>query len=115
MPREKQHVFSTRTTEEGLRTLDELKRLRLTPREVIGALVRAHPTLEKHIYSGLANGLMLEESDIMTSALLRLVELGVPALPVHDSVIAPIRHGDMVRRVMEDMYQQPTGFSITVE
>jgi hypothetical protein len=94
---------------------NELKRLGLTPKEVVGALVKAHPILEKHVYGGLANRLMLAESDIMTSVLLRLMGLGIPALPVHDSVIAPLRHREAVRRVMEDAYRQHTGFSIIVE
>lgn len=94
---------------------DELKRLGLTPKEVIGALVKAHPILEKYVYSGLANRLMLAESDIVTSALLRLMELGIPALPVHDSVIAPLRHKEAVRQIMEDTYRQHTGFDITIE
>lgn len=94
---------------------DELKRLRLTPREVVGALMKAHPILERYVYSGLANRLMLAESDVMTSALLRLMELNIPALPVHDSVIAPLRHGESVRRVMEDEYKRHTGFGIIVE
>ena len=51
----------------------------------------------------------------MTEVLLRLMELGVPALHVHDSVIAPGRDMEQVRQVMEDAYRQNTGFSITVE
>jgi len=94
---------------------EELKRLGLTPKEVITALLKAHPILEKYVYSGLANRLMLAESEIVTSALLRLMELGIPALPVHDSLIVPHRHSEVVRRAMEDAYRQHTGFTIAVE
>lgn len=94
---------------------DELKKSKLHPRDIIESVKEAHPVLVKYIYSGVANRLMLEESDIMTSALLRLMELGIPALPVHDSVIAPLRHKTIVRRVMEDTYRQQTGFRITVK
>ena len=94
---------------------DELKRLRLTPRDVVGALVKAHLVLEKYVYSGLANRLMLAESDVMTSALLRLMELGIPALPVHDSIIAPQRHRESVKQIMEDEYRRQTSFGINVE
>ena len=51
---------------------DELRRLNLTPKDVVEALAKAHPALEKYVYSGLATRLMLAESDIMTSVLLRL-------------------------------------------
>lgn len=94
---------------------DELKRGDLKPRDVTDAFAEAHPVIAKYLFSGSANRLMLEESEIATSALLRLMELGIPALPVHDSIIAPIRHGDTVRQVMEDAYQRRTGFSITIE
>ena len=58
---------------------------------------------------------MLTESNIVTSALLSLMELGIPALPVHDSLIAPREYRDRVGEVMEEAYRQNTGFRITVE
>ncbi len=79
---------------------DELKRQGLRPTDVVNAISEAHPAIAKYIFSGSAIRLMLAESDIVTSALLRLMDLGIPALPVHDSLIAPRQH---------------TGFSITVE
>jgi len=94
---------------------DELKRQGLEPRNVVGAISEAHPTIAKYIFSGSAIRLMLTESDIVTTALLRLMELGIPALPVHDSLIVPKRHGGWVREVMEEAYRRHTGFSITVE
>jgi hypothetical protein len=93
---------------------DELKRYKLNPRDIMESVKKAHPVLAKYIYSGLANRLMLAESDIMTSVLIRLMELGIPALPVHDSIIAPLRHKELVMRVMEDAYSQHTNFEITV-
>ena len=48
------------------------------------------------------------------SGLLGLMGLGVPALPAHDSLIAPKRHREQVKQVMEDAYREHTGFSITV-
>jgi hypothetical protein len=104
--------FSKRKGEENL--YDELKALGLTPIEVIEALVEAHPILERYVFSGQANRLMLEESDIMTAVLLRLMSQSVPALPVHDSVVFPKRHRETVKQVMEDEYRRQTGFEITV-
>lgn len=93
---------------------DELKRVGLTPKDVVGALVEVHPTIRKYVYSDQANRLMLAESDIMTAVLLRLMGFGIPALPVHDSVVAPSRHGESVRRVMGEEYRRQTGFDISV-
>jgi len=94
---------------------DELKKGGLRPRDITDAFAKAHPAIAKYLFSNSANRLMLAESEIITSALLRLMELGIPALPVHDSVIAPLRHREAVRRVMEDAYRQHTSFSIIVE
>ena len=58
--------------------------------------------------------LMLIESNVMTSVLLSLMELGIPALPVHDSLIVPRRHKDRVKQVMEDAYRERTSFTIPV-
>ncbi|MFC1968100.1 hypothetical protein ACFLVX_01750 [Chloroflexota bacterium] len=94
---------------------DELKKSKLHTRAIIESVKETHPALAKYIYSGAANRLMLEESDIMTSVLIRLMELSIPTLPVHDSIIAPVQHATLVKHIMEDVYSQHTGFRITVD
>ena len=93
----------------------ELKKCGLKPKEVVEAIKIVHPVIGKYIYSASANKLMLVESDIMTSVLLKLMRLGVSALPVHDSVIVPSRHKDTARRVMRDTYREHTGFDIVIK
>lgn len=93
---------------------DELKKHSLSPRQVIDAFVQVHPVIAKYLFSGSANRLMLVESDIITSVLRRLMEKDIPALPVHDSLIFPLRHKETVKWIMEDEYQRQTHFSITV-
>jgi hypothetical protein len=94
---------------------NELKKQNLAHKEVVEAIKIAHPTIVKYIYSASANKLMLVESDIMTSVLLKLTSLGIPALPVHDSVIVPNRHEYMARQVMQDVYVGHTGFDIVIK
>jgi len=94
---------------------DELKQQGLEPKNVVGAISEAHPAIAKYLFSGSAIRLMLTESDIVTSALLRLMELGIPALPVHDSLVVPSWDMEQVRQVMEDAYRKHTGFRISVE
>lgn len=94
---------------------NELKKCGLKPREVVEAIKVAHPAIEKYIYSALANKLMLVESDIMTSVLLKLMRLRIPALPVHDSVIVPNRHKDGAKQVMQDTYREYTGFDTVIK
>ena len=72
----------------------------------------AHPAIAKYVYGASANKLMLVESDIMTSVLLKLMWLGIHALPIHDSVIVPGRHKDVARRVMQSTYKEHTDFHI---
>lgn len=93
---------------------DELKKLGLPSKQVIESFIQAHPVIAKYLFSGLANRLMLVESNIMTSVLLRLMEQDIPTLPVHDSLVFPLRHRETVKQVMEDEYQRQTHFSITV-
>lgn len=93
---------------------NELKKLGLKPKDVIETIVKVHPMVSKYLFSNSANRFMLAESDIVTSALLRLMELGISALPVHDSLIVPRRHRDQVKQVMEDAYRGHTGFTISV-
>jgi hypothetical protein len=107
-------VNSTRRGNPESSLYGQLKELGLTARDVVGAIVQAHPILERYVFSGQANRLMLAESDIMTSVLLRLMGQGIPALPVHDSLVFPRRHREAVKRVMEDAYREYTGFGITV-
>ncbi|MFC2018682.1 hypothetical protein ACFLU4_01830 [Chloroflexota bacterium] len=93
---------------------EELKRLGLKPVDVVRAIIKVHPAIAKYLFGGFANKLMLAESDIMTSVLLSLMGLGIPALPVHDSVVGPARYRETVRRVMEEEFERHTGFGITV-
>jgi hypothetical protein len=94
---------------------DELKKSVLTPAEVVEAIKTAHPTLAKYIYSGSANKLMLEESEIMTSVLCRLMKNNVPALPIHDSVLVPARCEEVTRQAMTGCYHERTGFHINLK
>lgn len=94
---------------------DEIKKIGLEIKDVVEAIRKAHPAIAKYIYRASANKLMLVESDIMTSVLLKLMRLSIPALPVHDSVIVPRRHKDIAIRVMRDTYREHTGFDIVIK
>ena len=93
---------------------DELKKLNLSIKEVIASFKKVHPTISKYLFSGLGNTLMLVESDILTSVLLRLMGLGISALPVHDSLVFPSQYRDTVKEIMEDEYRRQIDFEITV-
>lgn len=100
---------------EKLILYDEQKRLDLKPDVIVNAFTEVHPVIAKYVYSASANKLMLEESEIMTLVLLELMKQGIPALPVHDSLLFPKQHKDGVRQNMLDFYEKHTGFEITVK
>jgi hypothetical protein len=93
---------------------DELKACGMTAGQVVRAITCAHPAIAKYLFTQPANRLMMVESEILIAVLLRLMELYIPALPLHDSLIVPVRCGVVVRRVMGEEYHKQTGFSITV-
>ena len=81
---------------------------------IVESIKEVHPKISKYLYSGVGNKLMLVESNILSEVLLRLMALSIPALPVHDSLVFPLQHRDVVRQIMEDMYRQETRFEIIV-
>lgn len=92
----------------------EMNKIGLKPIHIVSSIVQVHPVMTKYLFSNISNKLMLEESEVITSVLLKLMELSIPALPVHDSIIAPRRYRDRVRAIMESEFYQQTGFNITV-
>jgi len=94
---------------------DNLKKSGLKAKEVVAAFKEAHPLIAKWVYSASANKLMLVESDILTSVLLKLMKLGIPALPVHDSVVVLSQNEDVARRVMRETFREHTGFDIAIK
>jgi hypothetical protein len=67
-----------------------------------------HPELEQFLFKGLGVELQYTDSQIMDEILDKLTKAGVPAIPVHDSVIVPERDCEYVRSVMVDAYQKIT-------
>jgi hypothetical protein len=82
---------------------------------IIDAFKKVHPLIAKYVYSQSANKLMLEESEIMTSVLLKLKEREIPSVPIHDSLLFPIVHTDVVKQVMLECYNEHTHFDIQVK
>jgi len=94
---------------------DELLKISLDPLTVVDAFKKVHPVIAKYLCSNYSNKLMFEESEIMTDILLELMRLGIPALPIHDSLLFPYTHTETVREVMLRCYRNRTGFEIQVK
>jgi hypothetical protein len=69
-----------------------------------------HEPIREFFFSGKGLELQYLDSTIMASILSRMTSRGMPALPVHDSVICPARHEGFLRQVMVEEYQKVMGF-----
>jgi len=111
------------TDEEAYRAIpDELKDRGLSAPDRLKPMVslvnnfkQAHLPIQKHLFSGVGNKLQNIDSDIMNNILARLLETDIVGLPVHDSVIVPVQHKDILETLMIEEYQKRMGFNPIVE
>ncbi len=82
---------------------------RYTVEEVMRAIEAAHPAIKDSFFTGIGHQAQFIESQVMVEVLLNLRELGVHALPVHDSVIVGKTNQDKVREVMLSCFLRGTG------
>ncbi|CAG9266473.1 conserved hypothetical protein [Burkholderia cepacia] len=76
---------------------------------VCSAIQRHHPAIADHFHKKEGLAVMLKESQIMVSALLRMKAAGVVALPVHDAAIVPAGRVDEAKAIMLEEFQAHTG------
>jgi hypothetical protein len=77
--------------------------------EVFQRVSDFHAPVAHMFYKGLATRLMFRESEIMNSVLLRLIEEGVTALPVHDGLLVAQSKAERARDVMLECFRAQTG------
>ena len=69
-----------------------------------------HEPIKEFFLKGKGLELQYLDSTIMASILERMTRKGIPALPVHDSVICPARHESSLHQVMVEEYEKVMGF-----
>ncbi|WOH71134.1 hypothetical protein RX330_22915 [Bradyrhizobium sp. NDS-1] len=99
------------------RTPSELKDK--LPRGMTGAQIRsavlaAYPRLSDVFESGAGLGLMFLESQIMLQALVRLAELDIPAMNMHDGLMVQRSKADVAARIMAEAAKKITGTTISI-
>jgi hypothetical protein len=77
--------------------------------DVCDAVQRHHPAIADRFYTGVGMAAMFTESQIMVSALLRMKEMNITALPVHDAVIVAGSTAAAAEAFMLDVFHQHTG------
>ncbi|MEH6502086.1 MAG: hypothetical protein V7751_22135 [Pseudoalteromonas distincta] len=82
--------------------------------DVLQAIIHYHSPIKDYLFKGIGMELMFIESEIMISLLLRLQELSIVALPIHDSVLVPQSTKQTVKRVMEEVFLLKTGTTAVV-
>ncbi len=87
---------------------------RINYTDVLNAISEYHKPIKDYFFKGIGMELMFIESDIMISLLLKLQELSIVALPIHDSVLVPESTKQTVKRVMEEIFLHKTGTTAIV-
>ena len=82
--------------------------------EFIEKIKNKHSYIENYFCSGIGAILQRYDSDIMAEILDKCLEEGIVALPVHDSVIVKKKHLEKVKNIMENAFNNHTGFEAQV-
>lgn len=78
------------------------------------AVLQAHPALKGQFHCAVGHRLQRKESDIMVDLLLRLIEEGVTALPLHDGVIVRVDRATCAKALMEEVFRRQVGLPAEV-
>lgn len=76
---------------------------------VYRAIARHHAPIEPLFGTGAGLRFMYQESEILIRTLLRLMELGIVALPIHDCVLVPVSAKEVAKGIMEEAFLEITG------
>lgn len=83
----------------------------LTVGQVWEAFEQRHEPIRPHLGAGMGLKLQSMDSDLCESILLRCLDKGITALPVHDSYIVQASREADLHAIMTDEYQRRFGFS----
>ena len=81
----------------------------------INALVERHKPIRRFFGSDCGVFLQRLDGEMMLNILTVLAQEGIPALPVHDSVIVARSHQKRTIEVMQSVYRHYMGFDCMIE
>ena len=79
------------------------------------SIYKQHATIRSHFNGTSTYRLFYEESNHLMRVLMKLVELDIPALPVHDCLYVRLSDENTVRQLMTDMFTDHFKVAITVK
>ena len=77
--------------------------------DVVEAITKAHPAIADTFFSGVGHHAQFLESEILVGVLLRLRELGIHALPIHDAIVIPATSVTTASEVMLSVFREAAG------
>jgi len=83
-------------------------------RRLLKEVLHIHKPISLFLGTSAGFYLMLKDSNIMLNVLSRLISRNIYALPVHDSVIVPVRHIQIAEKIMVQEYARKFGQEIQV-
>ena len=78
------------------------------------AILKKHDPISDLFFKDLGIQLMAQDSDIIINCLGRLLDLGIPGLPMHDSMVCRKRDVDTVASVMDEEFVKYMGWSCPI-
>jgi hypothetical protein len=83
--------------------------------EVTAAIETYHPDIADLFYRGIGHEAQFTESQIMVDILLRLIDMEIIALPIHDALLVRSSDEDEAKDVMLDVFRDHTGIEGLVD
>jgi hypothetical protein len=80
----------------------------MTSLVAVQSIIHPGPNLPGQV-TGIGHDLFFTESEIMTTILLKLNELGIVGLPVHDALYVPMNRIEETKRIMEEGFREIVG------
>jgi hypothetical protein len=77
--------------------------------QIAQALLAKHNQVQEHFYTGAGKALMFQESQIAERVMLRIIEGGGLALPIHDSFLVQKGYSEYLREIMMEEFEKATG------
>ena len=70
-----------------------------------------HAPIQEFLFSGVGIDLQNADSRIMEQIMMLLHKAGIPALPIHDSVIVQEEHSARLQKIMVRVYEEEMGYA----